>query len=131
MLSGLFVFLSGAKRWLNAEAVKALAAVAIVIVLTVAAAFLFGAGQSAGGAKRDATWLQKLNAAFALQAKRQARQAVATADAAAKTQAEAEQRAEAAVQRAAVLAAEVARLKGEGRDTEVFTADERERLLRK
>lgn len=131
MLLTVLTFLSGAKRWVNREALLALAAALTVLVLTLGAAALHGAGVTSGGATAHAAWLGKVNAWNVLQARRKERMAASTAAAEAQARVMAETERDLAVTRAAVLAAEIATMQAKGDDPIVYTLDERRRLFKR
>lgn len=108
---GFLAFLAGAKRWFNPEMAKAVAIVGVAICFLIGGALLHTSGQSSGGAKRDASWLQRLNAATALAMKRRSEQDRAVRDAVAKSLQQVEAERDEAVKRAAAIATELASLK--------------------
>lgn len=108
---GILAFLAGTKRWFNPEMAKALAIVGVAICVLVGGALLHTSGQSAGSAKRDASWLQRLNAGMALAMKRRSEQDRAVRDAVAKSLQQVEAERDEAVARAAAIATELAALK--------------------
>lgn len=110
---GLLAFLAGAKRWFNPEMAKAFSLVVVALICVMGLSLVFGAGQSAGSAKRDVSWLSKLNAANVLHARYQARLAARTADAAEEARLAAEKDRDEAIARSAAIAAELAKLTGD------------------
>lgn len=108
LLAGLW---AGLRRWANPEAAKALGVVLVALIVLAGAVLLYGAGTSGGAAKRDASWLTRLNAATASVMTRRAQRerAMRQAESVAREQAESER--DEAIARAAAIAAELAKLK--------------------
>lgn len=130
MLAAVLTFFAGAKRWFNPEMAKAAAAVAVVLILTLAGALLYGSGQSAGGARTDASWLNRFNAWNLMQAKRRERMAQQALQVEAESRAKAEAAEAEAEKRAALLAAELVRMQTLGQDRPIMSEAERMRLFR-
>lgn len=109
---------SGAARWINAEAGKALIAAVVMIALVAGGTLLFSGGKSSGGARVEAAWLSAVNKINAIRLKMRADQAIkiAAATQAERDRAEAER--DEAIARAASLEVELATLKS--RDAVAF-----------
>jgi len=103
-------FLAGARRWINPEAAKALALVIVSVTAVAGGVLLYGAGTSGGAAKRDASWLTRLNAATAAVMKKRAdrERDLRIAESVAREKAESDR--DDAIARAAAIATELARL---------------------
>lgn len=106
----LVTFFAGAKRWFNKEMAFAVIAAVVVFGVILAAALLYGAGQSSGGAKRDVSWLSRANAGLAAVMKKRAADARAQTAAAVKSLEVVEAERDEAIARAAAVAAELAKL---------------------
>lgn len=110
MLTWIVATFAGARRWFNAESAKALAAGIAALVLVGAAALLFSAGASSGGAKKDASWLQRLNAATVSVMRKRAEREKEIRTAVARDLERVEAERDAAIARAAAIASELAKL---------------------
>jgi hypothetical protein len=110
---GFLTIFARAKRWLNPEMAKALGTVLVVLTLCIFAAVMWGKAESSGGAKRDASWMQRFNDGLAKVYKKRAEQAVVSARAAEAERAKLQDERDQAVARAAAIAAELARLQGD------------------
>jgi hypothetical protein len=115
-----WTFLAGAKRWFNADMAKAIATVLVVLIVAVTLAVFWGKAESAGGAKRDASWLSKINSGLASVYKARAQKASLSARAAEVEREKMEQERDEAVARSAAIAAELAKMKD---DPVVFPKD--------
>lgn len=105
-----WTFLAGAKRWLNADMAKALATVVAVLVVCLFLASMWGKAEQAGGAKQNASWMQRLNAGMAKAYKARAEKAQVAALVADQEREKLEAERDAAVARASAIAAELAKL---------------------
>lgn len=106
-------FLAGAKRWWNAEMAKALATVFVVLIVCITLAVFWGKAETAGGSKRDASWLQRFNSGMAVALQRRVEHERRMKEAVAKSLEQVEAERDEAVARAAAIAAELARLQGD------------------
>lgn len=110
---GFLTIFAGAKRWLNPEMAKALGTVFVVLTLCIFAAVMWGKAETAGGAKRDASWMQRINAGMAKAFQQRAEKAAVAARAAELERDKLQEERDQAVARAAAIAAELARLQGD------------------
>ena len=110
-MAALCTFLAGARRWFNPEMAKAFSAAIAVLAVVVFVVVMWGRAESAGGAKRDASWLTKINSGLASVYKGRAERAAMSARAAEIEREKMEQERDEAVARAAAIAAELAKLK--------------------
>lgn len=106
-----WTFLAGARRWFNADMAKALATVAVVLIVAITLAVFWGKAESAGGAKQDASWMQRINAGMAKVYKRRSEQAAVSARAAEVEREKMQEERDQAVARATAIAGELAKLK--------------------
>lgn len=106
-----WTFLAGAKRWFNPEMAKAFSAAVIVLIVVIFVVIMWGKAETAGGAKRDASWLQRFNVGLAKVYKDRAERAAVSARAAEIERERMQEERDQAVARAAAIAAEMAKLK--------------------
>jgi hypothetical protein len=99
---------------------KAIATVLVVLIVAITLAVFWGKAESAGGAKRDASWLQRINIGMASVYKARAEKAALSARAADVAREKMQEERDEAVARAASIAAELAKLKD---DPVVFPKD--------
>lgn len=105
-----WTFLAGAKRWFNADFAKAVATVLVVLILCITAALFWGKAESAGGAKRDVSWLKNINRGVLTVLRKREADSQARAAAAVGALAKVEAERDEAVANAAAVAAALARL---------------------
>lgn len=127
-LPALGAILGGARRWLNKEALMAVAVSVAAIVAVVGLAMLYRAGGSATEAKVNWRWLQQITAQKERLAQRRAADMAARAEKSAEAQERAERERDAAIDRAAALERELAKLGAA--DAVVISREERRRLFR-
>lgn len=112
-MTGFLAMFAGAKRWINPEFFKALGTAVAVLIVCLFLASMWGKAEQAGGAKKDASWMQKINAGIAKVYKARAEKAQIAALAADQQREQLEAERDEAVARAAAIAAELARLQGD------------------
>ena len=104
---------AGAKRWINPEFFKALGTAIAVLIVCLFLASMWGKAEQAGGAKKDASWMQRINAGMAKAFQQRAEKAAVAARAAELERDKLQEERDQAVARAAAIAAELARLQGD------------------
>jgi uncharacterized protein HemX len=126
--AGLMAALAGARRWLNAEAGKALMVAIVAVAVLIGAVMIYGAGGSATEAKVNWRWLQQITNANRLKAERRAADMAARAEKSAEAQQRAERERDAALERATALERDLAALGAA--DAIVISREERRRLFK-
>lgn len=112
-MTGFLAMLAGAKRWINPEFFKALGTALAVLIVCLFLASMWGKAEQSGGAKKDASWMQRINAGIAKAYKARAERAAVSARAAEIERDKMQEERDQAVERDAAIAAELARLQGD------------------